>query len=104
MLSLELQLWDRDSLGVKLSRQLLRQSDGQLWENAIIARRQLTESLADCDDQLAEHIIRDDQTMETVSSTKLRESIRNVTLQNKGKKLKRLVWNFNFCTKFITTR
>lgn len=67
-------------------RRSLEEKDGQLWEDALKNRLQLTETLADCDDGLAEYIVSEDQSMDSVPSIKLRESIRNVTLRGKGNK------------------
>lgn len=85
LLDLELQIWDPKTLGVNVLRRTLEEKDGHLWEDALKNRLLLTETLADCDEGLAEYIVSEDQSMDSVPSSKLRESIRKVTLYGSGK-------------------
>lgn len=66
------------------SQKVLSQNDGKLWDDAMISRIKLTETLSDLDDKIAEIIIADEKKLETISSSILKDSIRQVTLKQKG--------------------
>lgn len=77
-------VWDVGKLGVKYLKTSLSKEDGKTWEDALSARSRLTDTLTDYDDRLAELIITENFTLETVPAFKLKESIQKAVLGRKG--------------------
>jgi elongation factor G len=71
-----------DNKGKKFVRQKLNESSGRLWENALDLRRSIVDTLSEHDDNLANIIIQSDS-LDSIDSAILKESIRKTTLNMK---------------------
>lgn len=65
--------------GRHYQKQLLTPKDEELWDAAQLARCELTDTLADLDTPLAEHVL-EQESLEAAEASFLKQALRRVTL------------------------